>query len=697
MMEVNQRIDELSRQLLEYQRLYYVENRPAISDRQYDLLFDELLRLEGAHPEWVRANSPSRRIGSDLDQLLVDRPHLIPVLSLDKVYQAGELLAWARKVLASVPGESGFTVEEKVDGASIVLYYRDGQLEYALTRGNGLRGNDVTENVRTIGQVPLQIAEKAPLAVRGEIFLNREEFHRLNRLQETPFANPRNLAAGTLRSVRSRSVAQVPLRFVAYEAHFQQIDIGGQSESLHRLAGLGFPLPLALAFFCDSEGPRATFLGYFPDKRCASLDELPDFLAERTRSRGELPYDTDGLVVKLDSIPLRQSLGSTSHHPRWAMAFKFDAPQAETVLLGVQVQVGRNGRVTPVALLKPVALSGSQVSRATLHNQEYIDSLELGIGDRVAISRRGDVIPAVDEVVEKAEHTPGVFRLPASCPFCATALTRIGAHHFCPNEECPQRQLRALVHFTGKGGLDIDSLGEKTLALLFSRGWIRTPADLMEFAPEKLRGVPGFAEKKIDRIARSLLEARKAPFSRLLIALGFESLGPSVIDALFQAGFRSLEDLTAAAAGGDPAVFSNIPGIGPILGEALVRHLTAAGPLNQLGRLAALGFSMAAGPLPANPAPRPGIFSGQVWVLTGTLDSFSPRAKAAHEIESRGGKVAPRITADTTHLLCGEDPGSKRTQAQKNGVTIVSEETFLLWLEEDRGPTPAGEGPRKSG
>jgi len=678
-MEAKLRIDELSRQLLEYQRLYYVESRPAISDRQYDLLFDELLALEQAHPALAWPNSPTRRIGSDLDQELVDRPHTIPVLSLDKVYHAEELLAWTQKLTAGSSPAAGFTVEEKIDGASLVLYYRQGELSHALTRGNGERGNDVTENVRTIGHIPLRIEAEGELAVRGEVFLNRDDFARLNLDQETPFANPRNLAAGTLRSVRSRSVAKVPLRFIAYEAHFTGSGIATQTESLAFLATLGFPLPGTLAFFSDLSAARETFSTAFPGHEAAGLGELPAYLLRRAERRADLPYDTDGLVVKLDSIPARQELGSTAHHPRWAMAYKFDPPQAATLLRGVQVQVGRNGRVTPVAILEPVLLSGSMVSRATLHNQEYIDALELGIGDRVAISKRGDVIPAVDEVLEKAEPSPGPFRLPEHCPFCRSTLVRLGSHHFCRNDDCPERLLRSLVHFCGKAGLDIDALGEKTLALLLERQWIHSPADLFTLDWDRLNGEPGFADKKVAKLKQSLELARRQPFARVLAALGLESLGPAAIEALLGGGFPSREALVAAATRGDPAAFTAVAGIGPVLAENLIRHFSDPAVLTLLAGLEKAGLAMVQ--TEAEPGPAHGSMAGQEWVITGTFAAFVPRSLAAEEIARRGGRVAERMTATTTHLLCGEAPGSKLQKAAALGIPVVSEAEFKALLD----------------
>jgi len=319
------------------------------------------------------------------------------------------------------------------------------------------------------------------------------------------------------------------------------------------------------------------------------------------------------------------------------------------------------------------------VARATLHNQEYIDALELCIGDRVAISKRGDVIPAVDEVLEKAEPSPGPFKLPESCPFCQKPLARLGAHHYCRNGECPERLLRNLVHFCGKTGLDIDTLGEKTLARLLEKQWVHSPADLFTLDWDRLNGEPGFADKKVARLKQSLELARRQPFARVLAALGLESLGPAAIEALLGGGFPSRETLATAAKRGDPTAFTAVPGIGPILAENLIRQFSDPAVLTLLASLAEAGLAMAQEE--AKPTPAGGALTGQEWVITGTFASFAPRSLAAAEIVRRGGRVAERVTATTTHLLCGEAPGSKLQKASALGIPVVSEAEFKALLD----------------
>ncbi len=675
-MDPRKRMEHLARELLRHQRLYYVQARPEVSDAEYDRLLDELLLLEQRFPQWASPNSPSRRVGSDLDNSFPERAHVVPVLSLDKLYRSEEAAQWLQKTAAACVGPVGFTVEEKIDGASIVLYYARGELSHALTRGNGVTGNDVSDNVRTIRQVPLRISESGDLAVRGEIYITRADFERFNAGLAEKYANPRNLAAGSLRNLKSALAARVPLNIFVYEGFFSGASSRDHLEVLARLRQLGFRVNPRLGFFSDSEPRRQHALRLLPDMAAlAPLDRVEEYLQRRVADRSAVPYDIDGLVMKVDDLDARQELGFTAHHPRWAMAYKFDSPQARSELLAVQVQVGRNGRVTPVALLEPVALSGSIVARATLHNQDYIDMLELGIGDQVSISRRGDVIPAVEEVLEKAERHPSIYKLPANCPFCASPLIKEGAHHFCPNEECPERRRRTLSYFCAKEQMDIETLGEKTLAFLFEKGWVRSIPDIYRFDTRLLEGEEGFKERKIARIRESVEASKSRPFVRVLAALGFEGVAASVAAALIAHGFDDIDKIIAAAAAGDWEAFAAVEGIGETTARQLVGHFSAAGNLDMIARLRDSGLRFRAeGPTAERIDDS---FAGQVWVITGSFATFNPRSQAADEIRKRGGRVAESVTAHTTHLLVGVHPGSKLAKAEKLGVPIVSEDEFL--------------------
>jgi DNA ligase (NAD+) len=674
-MDYKKRMDELAAELLRQQYLYYVQARPEISDEKYDRIFDELLRLEKRFPQYAGANSPSRRIGSDLDNTFPERPHAVPVLSLNKLYRPEELKAWLLKTAAAAGGSVGFAIEEKIDGASIVLYYERGELQHALTRGNGLLGNDVSDNVRTISQVPLRIAESSPLAVRGEIYIKRNDFERYNSGVAEKYANPRNLAAGSLRNLKSALAARVPLNIFVYEGFFQNGFGRDHLEILQRLRELGFRVNPRLGFFSDDEGKRLRALQLLPGMTAAPVAAVEEYLRRQAATRAEVPYDIDGLVVKVVEMDVRQELGATAHHPRWAMAYKFDSPQGRTELLDVQVQVGRNGRVTPVALLQPVEISGSTVTRATLHNQDYIDMLELGIGDEVSISRRGDVIPAVDEVLEKNERQPSIYKLPGCCPFCSTPLVKEGAHHFCENEACPERRRRVLSYFCAKDQMDIETLGEKTIAFLFARGWVQSIPDIYSFDYTQLAGEEGFKEKKTARIRAGVEMSKSRSFARVLAALGFEGVASAVAAALIAHGFDTIDKIIAAAQKNNWEIFAAIEGIGETTARLLICHFSKPENLQLIVRLKNAGLKFAAektGTGRINDS-----FAGQVWVITGSFAKFIPRSLAAAEIEKRGGRVSESVSARTTHLLAGAAPGSKLARAEKLGIQIVAETEFL--------------------
>lgn len=677
-MDYKKRMDRLAAELLKHQYLYYVQARPEIGDEEYDRLFDELLRLERRFPQYAGENSPSRRIGSDLDNAFPERAHAVPVLSLDKLYRPEEIGQWLAKTATAAAGAVGFTVEEKIDGASIVLYYERGELHHALTRGNGVLGNDVTANVRTIGQVPLRVAEPSPFAVRGEIYITRRDFERFNAEVSEKYANPRNLAAGSLRNQKSFQAARVPLNIFVYEGFFQSGLYDDHLQVQRQLQDLGFRLNPRLGFFSDDEGKRLRARRLFPDSTVAPLSELEEYLRRQGALRTQVPYDIDGLVIKVVEMNVRQELGTTAHHPRWAMAYKFDSPQGRTVLLAVQIQVGRNGRVTPVAQLKPVALSGSMVTRATLHNQDYIDMLELGIGDEVSISRRGDVIPAVDEVLEKSEQTPGIFKLPMQCPFCRQPLLKEGAHHFCRNEACPERRRRALIYFCAKEQMDIESLGEKTIAFLFDKGWVQSIPDIYRFDYGRLAGEEGFKEKKIARIRAGVEASRSRPFARVLAAMGFEGLASAVATALIAHGFDNVDKIIAAAHKNDPEIFAAIEGVGETTARQLIGHFSKFENLQLIAELKAAGLQFGAEKSALERIDDS--FAGQVWAITGSFAAFVPRSLAVAEIEKRGGQVSENVGARTSHLLVGSHPGSKLSKAEKNGLTIVSEADFLRMI-----------------
>jgi DNA ligase (NAD+) len=676
--EAETRAEELSRKLREYQRAYYVDSTPLVSDAEYDRLFDELADIEERYPELALTDSPTLRVGSDLTQELPEAAHTIPVLSLDKSYTAEELSAWTAKTVRNAGQDLSFVCEEKIDGASMVLYYEEGLLVRALTRGNGLVGNDVTANVKTIGAVPLRLPRRVTLAARGEVFIARSLFNSINSRMEEPYANPRNLASGTLRRIKSSEAAGIPLSIFVYEGFFEE-SAPTHHETLEALAELGFRLNPRTAFFSDSPG-RELVAERHPGWRTGSLGDLVDFIEAERRERKELDYEIDGIVVKVDELPVRQSLGDTGHHPRWAVAFKFESPQGATTVKAIEVQVGRTGRVTPVARVEPVKISGATISNVTLHNQEYIDILELAVGDRVAVSRRGDVIPAVERVLEKNETGAATWKLPLTCPACGSVLQKQGAHHFCPKESCPDQVRGRLAFFVGRGQMDIQGIGPETIEVLVTHGLARDIQDLYAFDVEKLLEIPGFGEKKVAQIREGIAASLLQPFHVVFPSLGIPDIGQKVTELLIEAGYRDIDSLLQAAEKKDPSPFLEIHGIGERTAETLIRELGRPKMRRRIEKLRRAGVRLNEGPLPADSPAKRGIFEGQTWCVTGSFETFSPREKAMEEVQRRGGKVGSTVTLKTTHLLVGGSPGGKLEKAQKVGAVIVTEQEFLALL-----------------
>lgn len=654
-----------------------------ISDREYDRLFDELRELEKRYPDLADPNSPTKRVGSDLSNEFPDFEHRIPVLSLDKVYRMDELKEWTEKRGVEVNRELDFVLEEKYDGASIVLYYRQGELEAAVTRGNGRVGNVVTENIRTIGEIPLKVDVPLDFSVRGEIYLTRSDFLTLRDRMSREYANPRNLAAGTLRSLNSAAVARVPLKLAVYEGNFAPAVVSTHLDSLARLAELGFFIDRDICLFSRRPPLRLPSGKSLPGLRVFPMDRLSAVIEEKRKRRDGLDYEIDGLVLKVNDLAARPEIGQTSHHPKWAVAYKFEAPAAETVIDSIEIQVGRNGRVTPVAVLQPVRIAGSVVSRATLHNQDYIDLLELNIGDRVEISKRGDIIPAVEKVVEKDRGRKGTYRMPADCPFCGAPLVREGAHLFCPDPDCPERKIRQIIHFCRRDCMDIETLGEKTLRFLFQRGLVRDIPDLYRFEYRELLGLEGFQEKKVENIIRSVGESKKQPFHRVLLALGFENLGRRVVELLIAHGYDQVDKIIRAAREQDIEGFSAIEGIGEHTARLIVKQFSDPIQLRRIARLkeSGLRFSEDTGLSSSDRL----IFRDQRWVITGSFAHFQPREKAAEVIRRHGGRVLNTVSSRTTHVLAGRDPGSKYLRARELGIRIVKEPRFVKMIREGKG------------
>jgi DNA ligase (NAD+) len=648
------RVEELRDLLRHHDHRYYVLADPEISDLEYDRLFAELERLEARHPELQSPTSPTQRVGgeplADLEQV----EHAVPMLSLDNSYSRHELRAWydrACRELGNPP--SGLAAELKIDGVSISLIYDDGRLLRAVTRGDGVVGDDVTANARTIRGLPLEVASHPGLLeVRGEVYLSRSTFREINRQRaaagEREFANPRNAAAGSIRLLDSRLAARRRLSVWCYQvARAEGLEIASHVASLHRLGELGFPINPGLEL-------------------CADLAAVEHFIDEWQEERRELDFDTDGIVVKVDRADERAELGTTSRSPRWAIAYKFPLAGSLTKLLDITVQVGRTGVLTPVAMLEPVEIAGSTVSRATLHNFDEVARLDVRVGDTVWVTKGGDVIPKVVgvETAERpadADPTPA----PTACPVCGTPVVREAEEVAlrCPNPECPAVVAARLRHFVARGAMDIDGLGERTLEQLAEAGLVSDEASLFDLEVEPVAALEGWGEKSAANLVQELAAARGRPLNRLLFALGIPLVGERAARQL-ASRFGSLEALTAA----DESELTAVDGVGPAMAASVRSWFADDRNRGLVSRLVERGIDPREEPEPVAEV-RP--LAGRTVVITGVLSR--PRRAVAEELERLGATVAGSVSRRTDFLVAGETAGSKLETARRLGVKILDE------------------------
>ena len=650
---------ELVSELGEHDRLYYIEARPRISDAAYDRLYRRLRELEEAHPDWVVAWSPTRRIGHEPLGAFPKVVRSVPMLSLDNTYAEEELRAFHDRVAKALDGETvAYVVEPKIDGLSVELTFRGGVFELGATRGDGTTGEDVTSNLRTMRDVPLRLRREVDLTVRGEVYMTRADFARINadRLAagEEPFKNARNLAAGTLKLLDPRLVVRRPLRVILYDVVGGEAMAPSHHEVLDLLGELGLPT-----------SPHNT--------RCESWDDLWQAIAGWEGRRDELPYDTDGVVVKVDSFTQRRALGVTSKFPRWAIAYKFPANQAITTVRGLEINVGRTGTVTPVAELEPVELSGTTVKRASLHNWDQVARLGIGTGDQVLVHKAGEIIPQVLSVVER--RSAGPFAPPTACPSCQTPLVRDEGRVAlrCPNAlGCPGQLLQSIQFFAGRGQMNIDGLGEKVAQALIDAGLVRNVADLFALEAAQLMQLERFAEISARNLVAAIDQARRtATFSRLLAALGVPHVGGVAARAI-AARYPRLAELLALVDAGEPdeAVerLSEIEGVGEVIARSLVEFLRRPETREVLRLLVERGVDPVEPAAPVGDGP----LAGKSFVITGTLSA--PRSEVAARIEAAGGKVVGSVSRSTSYLVAGDKTGqAKLTAARKHGVEVLDE------------------------
>ncbi len=691
-------MESLTERLRVYQDTYYKEGVSLVPDSEYDRLTDRLIELEKEHPEYASPSSPTRRVGSDLTSDFPEVEHTIPVLSLDKAYSRDEVLSFFSRSIEKEGGELSFVAEEKIDGISMVLYYEDGILTRAVTRGNGSVGNDVTPNIVTIKSIPLELPEKIDLAVRGEVYLPKADFERVNSTlpEDERAANPRNLAAGTVRRQKSSEAARVPLDMYCYEGFWSDSSLT-PSDHLHilrKLRDLGFRINPDFGYVARTVGEAEKGLkdaGLEEEGRPYSFDTLSDYIARMTEKRPELDHEIDGLVFKINELDVREKFGYTVHHPRWAIAYKFESPRAQSRLTGITCQVGRTGRITPVAEIEAVHLGGSTVRRATLHNQEYIDELELAVGDTVSITKRGDVIPAVEEVIDKNEDGNTTFRLPSVCPCCGTELVEKGAHLYCPNYNCPDQAKGRLSFFASRDQMDIETLGPKTVEVLYSMNILKDVEDI--YTADYTRAIgPGIGEKTVSAIKESVEKSKEQPFRTVLASLGIPEIGKKSAEILISGGFDSIDRIIEKAVNEDTAAFTSIKGMGEETAANIIKTFRDGNFMKMVTSLRSAGLHFSLDMDKKDDENLDQIFAGQVWCVTGSFENFNPRGRAMEEVEKRGGRTVSSVTGKTTHLLAGKGGGSKRADAVKYGVKIVSEDEFLSLLGKKDEKTDEGDG-----
>lgn len=659
-----QRILFLREELEKHNHFYYVLNQSQISDYEYDKLMEELIRLESEVPEYFDNNSPSQRVGSDLNTEFRQVFHRYPMLSLGNTYSEDELREFDTRVKKIVGNDIDYVCELKYDGTAISILYQNGELIQAVTRGDGEKGDEVTANVRTIRSIPLKLKINGfpgEFEIRGEIILPREGFLRMNREREERgeflFANPRNAAAGTLKLQNSSLVAKRPLDCMFYSLHGKNLPYKTHLDNLIAARKWGFRVSEHIA-------------------RCKGIEEVLDYVRRWNEQRNYLPFDIDGIVIKVDSIDLQEELGFTAKSPRWAISYKFKAEQAVTRLLSVDFQVGRTGAITPVANLEPVLLAGTTVKRASLHNSDQIQMLDVRIGDTVFVEKGGEIIPkitGVDINLRPTGSTP--FEYISQCPDCGTTLIKDEgeARHYCPNEfACPTQLKGRIEHFVSRRAMNI-AMAEATADLLFTKGFIRDAGDLYFLRKEDLLGLERFAEKSADNLLKSIEESKINPLSRIIFALGIRFVGETVAKKLAQE-FSSVEELASASF----ERLISVEEIGEKIAASIIHFFQQKYNLEIIRKLKEAGVRMREEDKTRNLVS--GKLSGLTFVVSGVFRSYS-RDELKDTIEKNGGKVVSSVSAGTSYLLAGENMGpAKLEKAKKLGTRILSEEDFIKMI-----------------
>lgn len=652
--EAMQRIEELTEIIEKHNHSYYVMDNPTVSDYEYDMLMQELKGLEAEYPEFVLPSSPTQRVGGEALSKFEKVTHKVQMGSLQDVFSFEQLEEFVTRCRNTVENPS-FIVEPKIDGLSVSLEYENGILKRGSTRGDGFVGEDVTANLKTVGSIPLKI-KNAPefLEVRGEVYMPKEKFLKLVEQQELkdeqPFKNPRNAAAGSLRQKNSKITAKRGLDIFVF--NIQQIEgkeITSHKQSLDYIKSLGLKVIPSYV-------------------ECTTYSEIEQEIQRIDRIRNKLSYDIDGIVIKVDSFKQRETLGSSSKVPKWAIAYKFPPEEKETTLRNIEINVGRTGAITPVAVFDPVILAGTSVSRAVLHNQDFITQKDIRIGDKIIIRKAGEIIPEVVKSVSHVENSEP-FILPAKCPVCGTESVRYEDEAVlrCPNPDCPAQLLKSIIHFASKGAMDIDGMGDAIVKALVENNLVKSVADIYTLKAGQIASLERLGEKSAENLINAIEKSKSRPLDKVIFALGIRNIGQASAKLLCEK-FPSIEKIMSATA----EEIEEIDGFGKVMSENVAKAFSEQHRKDLISRLLELGVKMEYQTTQTND----NRFEGMTFVLTGTLETLK-RDEAKKIIESFGGKVSGSVSKKTTFVVAGEEAGSKLEKAQSLGVNVLSETEFL--------------------
>lgn len=664
--EAKSRIQKLTDQINHHNDLYYNKSRPQISDYEFDQLLEELIQLETKFPEWRLPDSPSQRVGGTITKEFATVVHRYPMLSLGNTYSSEELMDFDGRVSKGLEGDPyEYFCELKFDGVSISLIYENGLLTKAVTRGDGVRGDDVTTNIKTIRSLPLRVNAKVPsrFEVRGEVFLPKDIFKRLNKeredIGEETYANARNTASGTVKMQDSAEVAKRKLDCFLYYLLGEEVEAETHAEAIHKLETWGFKV-------------SPTY------KKCKNISEVLKYIADWEKKRQDLPLDTDGVVIKVNSLEQQERLGFTAKSPRWAIAFKYKAESMSTRLNGITYQVGRTGAVTPVAELEPVFLAGTTVKRASLHNANEIDRLDLHIGDYVFVEKGGEIIPKVTGVdTKRRNHGSKKVNYITHCPECHTGLIRKEgeANHYCPNEKgCPPQIKGKIEHFIQRKAMDIDSLGEQTIKQLFDLELVKTPADLYDLKKEDFLKLDKVKDKSAQNMLEGIIQSKSQPFENVLFGIGIRYVGKTVAEKLAR-HFKSMDNLSKASY----EALLEAPEVGEKIAQSVADYFHDTNNLKEITRLARAGLQFESSQ--KEPAQVSTVLGDKSFVISGVFKNYE-RDQLKDVILANGGRVLSSVSGKLDYLVAGDNMGpAKREKAEKLGVKIISEAEFEAMLK----------------